>query len=290
MSTDSSAQVLRLEDGRGLGFAEWGDPAGTPVFHFHGSSSSRLERPADLGSVESVRLVTVDRPGHGLSDFQPDRRLLDWPSDVTALADHLGIDSFAVAGWSFGGPYALVCARTIPQRLSGVAVISSFAPYDRPGSTDDMAGFAKVSRGLARRAPWWLTRRFMGIQGEALTDRPEETAKRMLSSLPDVDRRVLEEPAVSDVLIPAMTEAYRSGADGPAWEGRMMVRPWGFELSEIGLSIQIWHGEADVNNPLQTATYLQETLPESHATILEGEGHFHIFKHWGAILEQLTRT
>jgi len=130
----------------------------------------------------------------------------------------------------------------------------------------------------------------MSIQGNALTSKPEETARRMLSSLPEVDREVLEEPAVVDVLVPAMTEAYRNGADGPAWEGRMLVRPWGFDLSEISLPIEIWHGDADVNNPLQSAMYLADTLPDSHTTILEGEGHFHIFRHWGKILEQLSRT
>lgn len=290
MSDDSTAQILRLEDGRGLGYAEWGDQAGTPVFHFHGSSSSRLERPADLGLPDRVRLVTVDRPGHGLSDFQTERRLLDWPNDVTALADHLGIESFAVSGWSFGGPYAMACARSIPERLTGVAVVSSFAPYDRPGSTTDMARVAKVSLGMARRAPWWMTRRFMAVQGRALTDRPEETAKRMLSSLPDADRRILEEPAVTDVLVPAMTEAYRNGADGPAWDGRMMVRPWGFDLSEISMPIDIWHGDADVNNPMQSAAYLRDTIPESRANFLDGEGHFFIFKYWRKIIEQLART
>ncbi|MDJ0497340.1 MAG: alpha/beta hydrolase [Acidimicrobiia bacterium] len=102
-----SSQTLRLEGGRALGYAEWGDASGFPLFHFHGSSSSRLERPVQPDVLSAVRLVTIDRPGHGLSDFQPDRSLLDWPEDIAALADHLGIEGFAVSGWSFGGPYAL---------------------------------------------------------------------------------------------------------------------------------------------------------------------------------------
>jgi pimeloyl-ACP methyl ester carboxylesterase len=40
----------------------------------------------------------VERPGFGLSDFQKGRKLLDWPEDVTAFADALGIERFAVAG------------------------------------------------------------------------------------------------------------------------------------------------------------------------------------------------
>jgi pimeloyl-ACP methyl ester carboxylesterase len=183
----------------------------------------------------------------------------------------------------------MACARSIPDRLTGVALISSFAPYDRPGSTADMARFNKVALGVARRAPWWLARRFMSIQGKAITNKPEETAKRMLSSLPDVDREVLEQSAVLDVLLPAMTEAYRNGADGPAWEGRILVRPWGFDVSEIGVPVEIWHGDADVNNPLSSAVYLRDAIPGSRANILQGEGHFHIFRHWGEILDRLAR-
>jgi hypothetical protein len=47
MEGDKSNESIILKDGRTLAYAEWGDPAGKPVFHFHGSSGSRLERPPD---------------------------------------------------------------------------------------------------------------------------------------------------------------------------------------------------------------------------------------------------
>jgi hypothetical protein len=40
----------------------------------------------------------------GYSDFQTNRRLLDWPADVGCLADTLGLDKFGVLGYSGGGP------------------------------------------------------------------------------------------------------------------------------------------------------------------------------------------
>ena len=288
MTSDQASQTLTLSDGRTLGFAEWGDPVGKPIFHFHGSSSSRLEHPPFEGSLAGVRLITVDRPGHGLSDFQPNRQLLDWPKDVVALAEHLDIARFAVSGWSFGGPYAIACASAIPDRLSAVGLISSFAPYDRPNATAGAARFIKIALGLARWLPWRLGRQLMKIQGRALVNNPEGTARRMLSSLPGADRRVLEDPQVTDVLLPAMSESYRNGADGAAWEGAMLVRPWGFRLEDISIPVEIWHGEADVNDPVQCAEYLRDTIPHTHATIFPGEGHFLILKRWGEILTRLT--
>ena len=109
------AKHILLPDGRRLAYAEFGIPDGKPVFYFHGSNGSRLERHPDESIAASlgIRIITIDRPGHGLSDYQPRRKLLDWPGDVEALADSLGIGRFAVAGFSSGGPHLLACAYKI---------------------------------------------------------------------------------------------------------------------------------------------------------------------------------
>lgn len=288
MTSDLTAQHLTLKDGRTLAYAEWGDPEGKPVFHFHGSSSSRLEHPHLESHLAGVKLVTVDRPGHGMSDFQPRRRLSDWPKDVEALADHLGFDKFAVSGWSFGGPHALACAWAIPDRLTAVGLISSFAPYDRPDSTARMARFNRIALWLARRMPFRFARQFMKIQGRALRADPEKTARRMLSSLPEADRVALSDSPAVEMLLPSMSEAYRNGADGAAWEGGMLTRTWGFRLQDIAIPVEMWHGEADVNDPLQCAEYLRDTIPQAHVTTFPAEGHFLILQRWGEILAQLT--
>jgi pimeloyl-ACP methyl ester carboxylesterase len=43
--------------------------------------------------------------------------MADWPKDVAALADALGIDRFVVAGHSTGGPYAVACSALLPGRV-----------------------------------------------------------------------------------------------------------------------------------------------------------------------------
>src|SRR5215831_6622757 len=126
-----------LADGRRIGYAEWGDADGRPLLYFHGWPGSRLEGRlgAEAARASGVRLVALDRPGMGLSDRLPRRRLIDWPSDVAAVADALGLRRFAVLGISGGGPYAVACARMLADRLIGVGVVSSLAPMDAPGVT-----------------------------------------------------------------------------------------------------------------------------------------------------------
>src|SRR5262245_6028460 len=101
-------QTLKLKDGRNLGFAQFGADSAPPVFYFHGWPGSRLE--AGFFEIPGVQMIGVDRPGYGLSDPHPKRKLADWPNDVAALADHLGFGKFAIVGMSGGGPYAAACA------------------------------------------------------------------------------------------------------------------------------------------------------------------------------------
>jgi pimeloyl-ACP methyl ester carboxylesterase len=81
---DQTSATLELADGRALGYAEYGDPKGEPLFHFHGHPGSRLEAQLAHADAEreGVRIIAIDRPGYGLSDYKPGRRLLDWPDDV----------------------------------------------------------------------------------------------------------------------------------------------------------------------------------------------------------------
>ena len=104
---------IRLSDGRRLGYSEYGDPHGRPVLFFHGFGTSRVICPPDDALARSVgaRLIAVDRPGIGLSDPLPGRRLLDWPADVAQLANQLQLDRFAIGV----GPVAV---RTPPRVAS----------------------------------------------------------------------------------------------------------------------------------------------------------------------------
>jgi pimeloyl-ACP methyl ester carboxylesterase len=77
-------QTIQLANGRTLGFAEYGPPEGTPLLYFHGHPGSRLELTLfdglELALSPAPRIIAVDRPSIGLSDFQPGRHFVDWPS------------------------------------------------------------------------------------------------------------------------------------------------------------------------------------------------------------------
>src|ERR1700721_2952866 len=97
--------VVRPADGRRLAVQTSGDPAGHPVLVMHGTPGSRLG-PFPEGRVLyelGVRLISFDRPGYGGSDRLVSRRVADVVPDVTAIADALNLDRFALLGRAGGG-------------------------------------------------------------------------------------------------------------------------------------------------------------------------------------------
>jgi len=281
-------QTIRLPDGRTLGFAEYGDPSGRTVLFFPGTPSGRLFHHPDESIALSVgaRVVTIDRPGYGLSDFQPGRALLEWPSDVIALADALETDRFAVAGISGGAPYVAACAFRIPGRLTSAAIVGGLGPIDWPGAMEGMPGERRVGVRLGRRAPW-LVRPLLWVRLNPHRN-PERFYQRVLAQSSQVDRAVLTRPEIRAMLIQNWTEATRRGVRGYAWETVIFSQPWGFRLEDIAMEVHLWHGEEDASMPLAVGHYLARTIPMCHSTFLPGEGHFLLFDHWAEILAAMV--
>jgi pimeloyl-ACP methyl ester carboxylesterase len=271
MSAATHATTL-TPDGRTLAWCEYGDPTAPPVFLFHGTPGSRLDRdPFDRPSA--ARIIVPDRPGYGYSTHQPGRRLTDWPADVLAIADALGLDTFGVVGISGGGPHALVCAAMLPaDRLTKVGTICGLGPNDWPGVTEGMQPMNVMFNELAITDPDQV----LAI-GDAMAEGIRADAAAFVAGsgadLPDVDRDLMQDPAVQAMMAASMTEAVRQGGRAFAEEMIMFAHPWGFELSSIRVPVLLWHGTEDRNVPVSHARHIAEQVPGARLRVLDGEGH-----------------
>jgi pimeloyl-ACP methyl ester carboxylesterase len=269
-------QRFRLRDGRTLGFAVYGRPDGTPLFYLHGWPSSRLEPFAmsQCCSELGVRLIAPDRPGLGLSDFQPGRKIPDFVGDLTELADHLDLERFAVLGVSGGGPYAAACAALLERRLSAAVLVCSVGPVDAPDACKGMVAINRWLLATARRFPrvaqciGGLCLRIIWRKGD------QAIPKQIEVRLPPSDRKALESTALRQALTNASLEALRHGTRGAAADGLLYGRPWGFSLASIRVPVFVWHGEADVIVPATMGHHLARMIPGCCARFFPEDGHF----------------
>ncbi len=282
-------RVIDLPDGRKLGYARYGLPGGSPVFYFHGGNSSRLEGLwfDEAARLLGVDLIAPDRPGFGLSDFQPGRRILDWPGDLAYLIDSLGIKTCAAIGLSGGAPFALAAALKLPERIQRLAVVSGVAPPEMPGLGRGMWLPGRMIFWMARYLPP-ANKLFLSQMSKFYANR-EQMVTRMAQTLPEPDVALLKaRPEVFEIFSASAQEAHRNGVQGDAWEWGLYVRPWGFDLEAIQAPVSLWYGQYDQTAPLGMGQYYASRLRSSRLEIVPDGGHFStINNHIKSILREL---
>jgi pimeloyl-ACP methyl ester carboxylesterase len=291
VASDKTQQRLQLPDGRNLGYAEYGDVRGLPVFYFHGFPGSRLEAGLVEGGAAShgIRFISVDRPGYGLSDSKRKRTLLDWADDTVHLAEFLGIRRFSVIGVSGGGPYAAACAFKIPHRLNKVAIVCGLGPAAYTHNRNRATDLSIRALLLAGRFP---TAARVPFAASALMYRrhPELMLSLISRRLAECDRQALQIPQLHQLLCGSFREAFRRSLLGPARDLVLYGRDWAFPLHEIQVPTRLWHGERDAVVPPAMAYLLADEIPTCHARFYPEEGHFSIItNHLREILEELSR-
>jgi len=242
-----------------------------------------MSKETDQAAKElGIRIIAMDRPGFGLSEFQKNRTLLDWPEDVVELADQLGIKKFAVMGVSGGGPYAAACAYRIPERLTKVGIVVGLAPTYIKGILKGMAktnewSWANYHRVLGMKTTAAWLRYFTSVHLSFLNSKGFQS--KADKQLIDGDfKKSMDE---------SFKETFKQGIKGPAWDLKLYTEYWGFNLKDIRAKVYLWYGEDDKNVSLAMGKYYEEQIPDAKLTVYPGEGHFCRVNHEEEILRAL---
>lgn len=279
MAEASGAQTVAAADGRTLTIAECGDPDGFPVFLLHGTPGSRIAGQGDASAYATVgaRVITYDRPGYGGSDRLRGRRVVDCVADVSAIADSLGIERFAVTGGSWGGAHSLAVAACLPERVARAACVAGVAPFDMPGFDwfADMDAVNIEEIGWALAGEDVLAREIERVAAAMLKRVADDPAKMVSDEvkLSDADRTLMARPERHELIRQMINEAFRHGVWGYVDDTLCLIRPWGFDVSEIRVPTRVLYGLTDVLVPRQHGEWLARNIPDAEVVIDERGGH-----------------
>lgn len=281
---------LKLRDGRTLAYTEHGDLNGKPILFAHGNPGSRYVKHPDetIAQALGARIITPDRPGYGLSDFQPNRRLLDYPDDIAQLMDSLGVDKFAVLGVSAGGPHAAACAYKLANRLTRTAIVSGAGPLDRENPYENVHPSMKTAFQLIKVLPSWLAHFILWRQTQKQIQDPEKSLDERAAMLSKADQDLLNRPELRGQVLGYRREALRQGVKGTLREMQVLASPWGFRLEDIRGEVHVWHWEGDFLTPMVMGRYVAGQIPNAQTHFFPDGGHYSIFTHWREILEILV--
>jgi len=268
--------TVRLRDGRGLGFAEFGPIDGRPVLWFHGTPGARRQIAPDarrLAGERSVRIVSVERPGVGESTPHLYGALVEFAEDVEQLCTALAIDRFGVVGLSGGGPYALACAHRMPERVVNVTVLGGVAPaVGRDAAEGGAGGLLRFFSPLLR-----LTHSPLGGVTRGLIRLLEPFADQVVDlvagAFPPGDQLVFADPENRQMFVEDLLLASRWQMQGLWLDTTLFGREWGFALGDVRVPVQLYYGDSDAIVPVAHGRHLAERIPGAVLKIRPGEGH-----------------
>ena len=268
--------VVILPGGRALGYAEYGDPHGDVVLWFHGTPGARKQIPPDINEVATqrhYRVIGIERPGTGFSTPFTYGKVLDWATDVAAFADALGIERFATAGLSGGGPFVLAVCFALADRVTAGAVLGGVGPTRG----------REAAPGYTRLLP--LAEPFLTLAriplGEVLTYliRPVRAFGSKGFDLythvaPKSDREIMRRPEMKAMFLYDLLEAAEGGVRAPVSDLVVFGRDWGFSLHDIEVPVRFYSGDADGVVPHSHGRFQAEHVPTADLVVSEGGGHF----------------
>jgi pimeloyl-ACP methyl ester carboxylesterase len=204
------------------------------------------------------------------------------------LANHLGLDRFAVIGHSSGGPNAAGCARFLGDRLIGCAIVSGPAPPE--------AGITKrevmLQNRIAQRLQVMAPRLMSVLWGTGLRQaqrRPDKALAYMRRTLPASDAAVIERPVIAAGLRAAFARPVSRTAGHAAVQDIQLERkPWGYRLGDIAAHVHVWHGDADRNVVVANGRYQAKEIPRSTLHEVPREGHWLIYSRFQDILGSVS--
>jgi len=278
-----------LGDGHVLHVYDTGDPGTTGVeplvvvWHHGTPNIGAPPRPLfDAAARLGIRWVSYDRPGYGGSTARPGRDVASAARDVAAVADHLGVGSFAVMGHSGGGTHALAPAALLGDRVRGVVSVSPVAPFGASG-LDWFAGMAPGGEASLRAA----------AAGREAKETHEAAAAQVPEDEVDFGFVPADEEAFSgpwgwfgSVVGPAM-------AAGPAAlidDDLAYVSDWGFDPADIAAPTLVVHGAADRMVPASHGEWLARAIPGAELWLQPGDGHISVLRTAEDALTWLARA
>jgi pimeloyl-ACP methyl ester carboxylesterase len=254
-----------------------GADGGLAVFWHHGTPNIGAP-PEPLFAASDrlgIRWISYDRPGYGGSTAYRDRNVALAATDVSTVADALGVERFAVMGHSGGGPHALACAALLPERVLGVVSVSGLAPFGAEG-LDYFAGMA--DSGVASLGA--------AAQGREAKERYQATeAENAELGFIAADYAALEGEWgwFGSVVEPAV-----ENGPGPLIDDDLAyVSPWGFDPARVGAPTLILHGGGDRIVPSSHGEWLARHCPPAELWLREEDGHISVLSSGESALEWL---
>nr|WP_246220504.1 alpha/beta hydrolase [Parvibaculum indicum] len=245
-------------------------------------------RPDEIEAATraGVRLISVDRPGAGLSTPDPAFGYASFARDCRALADHLGLRRAAMFAWASGAPFALAAGAELGERVTGVMLVAPRLVFQPDMERTHPA--AEFFGGL-RRHPWLIDAVFSIIRSKRSRRFLGPMIKRFFEGSA-ADAAVIErDPSLVPFFVDGVIEGLDVTREGPVREALMFAEKTSLDLSGLTAPVTVWLGGDDRMNGPDDVRRMLKNIPVADFRLFPGEGHLVAITRFGEMMEKLKR-
>jgi 3-oxoadipate enol-lactonase len=232
---------------------------GTPIVLIHGHPFDHtMWYPQVEAFSASYRVITPDLRGYGKTNLPGSiaTRFEDYATDLLSLMDHLGVNSFHLAGLSMGGQIIMEMFRQAPSRIKTLIFADTFAGPDTPD----------VKQGRYDTA----TR----LEKEGMEAYADEVIYKMIRPA-----HVSSQPEVAGHVLKMMKASSPTGAATALRARAERIDYLKDVLPEINIPTLVIVGREDEYTPVAKAEELKNNLQNCKLVIIEDAGHMPNLEH-----------
>jgi pimeloyl-ACP methyl ester carboxylesterase/DNA-binding CsgD family transcriptional regulator len=221
----------------------------------------------ELGKIATV--IRFDERGHGLSDRDVTDHSLEMRlADLEAVADHAGLDRFAMLAMAQGGPVSIAYAAKHPHRLSRLMFYGSYAGVLANATPEeialDQAFDALIKVGWERPTP-----EFRRVFTTMMIPDASEEQMRWLDELQRMS-------TTAETAILARAQRNQTNASDL--------------LPQLDLPTLVIHSRGDLMNSFAEARFLAANIAGAKLVALESKNHIVLEDEpaWQVFLDEVT--
>ncbi|WP_322920896.1 alpha/beta fold hydrolase [Nocardioides renjunii] len=272
-------------------------PGRAAVLLQHGMPQCRMVAAHLEDGACEAGVLAFSRPRFGRSSWS-EPSLASCSRDALEVAAALGVDTFAVLGISFGGPFAAATAAADPERVTAFGFRVGIGPWrvldaDAPDLAAELDILALDDQGRTDEAAAAYRELMAGASDDMLAKESNEELMVAFDAMVSPDgKRDVDWDAFPPPWRKRFARDVREALttyDGMAHDNVAVGRDWDNHLTTIRQPTYLWYGADDDLLPIEHGRWWKEQLPHAQLTIRPGTGHGGAyFIHSAEMLRTLT--
>jgi 3-oxoadipate enol-lactonase len=226
---------------------------GTPLVLIHGHPFNHTMRAPQVEAFSKhYKVITPELRGYGASSLPQSgtTKFEDYATDVLALLDYLGVNSFHLGGLSMGGQVIMEIFRQSPGRVKTLIFADTFAGLDTP----------EVKQGRYDAAD--------RLEKEGMDAYAEEVIYKMITP-----EHVSSQPEVAAHIIKMMKSTSPKGAVTALRARSERIDYLNEVLPKINIPTLVIVGSEDEFTPVAKAEELKANLKNCKLVVIDDAGH-----------------